>query len=648
MENIILQTMQHRKILFLISLPVTSEFQDDSTAVNECLDELRQLHVDVREHIWREDIAEANNYDVVIVVAQRDISSDKLVLADGTMLIKDFVSSIPSDFKGIIDFSSCYSATAFNAIKDRCPQCKVQVAIVETHLLRRLIIYPSLVEYLYDNPTIDYAVAYKEVSKALDNAMDENDNKDSDIVHMTHLGEQITSTYAPEKVMRDSPFKIMIFLHYDAEKKVVKVKAQRWQTNATLRNEYEIPISLKENDKISITLSFDSTDDANIKVKNEEYHKTVTLKADKDIEEAFVVTVLSGFKGNGFLANIEMAKDEVCFVRYAFNIDVVDSLNETPAEVVAEVPVIPEKADEIILCYSDVFTGRIFGHNNFIQFRNTIKKKANNEERLFFIRKFIYNNDLFIKQLSAFLQEKEEELSKLSLQDAKKSEITFELLPTLRKYNSKLQKKLGVLEGKLLGIKKSKGETVIFENSVLKFPSIEWSFIDIASEIKNLDCQIDMLKVFRELRDELKKSEKGKIQKDEIKELVTQFLEHPHNDHVDQDLYHLFKNSGTGSIIHSRSKGATTPFLALVLAMVEKEYVSIDNRGEDWFINVERYIDLSKNEGSLRTIKSRINKLVSLLENKDVLGKIKNYQKTDAGKISITAYYLLKVKVSIT
>ena len=110
----------------------------------------------------------------------------------------------------------------------------------------------------------------------------------------------------------------------------------------------------------------------------------------------------------------------------------------------------------------------------------------------------------------------------------------------------------------------------------------------------------------------------------------------------------FLKISGTGSIIHSRSKGATTPFLALVLAMVEKEYVSIDNRGEDWFINVERYIDLSKNEGSLRTIKSRINKLVSLLENKDVLGKIKNYQKTDAGKISITAYYLLKVKVSIT
>lgn len=640
---------QHEKILFMISLPQTAEFEACNEYVSECVNRLRERGVDVCESIHREDLATINQYSIVIIVAHHDTDEDALFLSDGKLPMGDFVSSIPEDFSGELDFSSCYSASVMKAIKDRCPNCHIQASSHQTALPLRLTAYPYVIDIINEDQSIEYHDAYMKVlDMMLEAAPEDAPEGEEEEKELVKLGKKMSSIYAPEKVMRDSPFKIMVFLHYDAEKKVVKLKAQRWQTNATIRDEFDIPISLKENDKISIVLSFDSTDDANIKVKNDEYYKTVTLKADGGIEEEFVVTILSGFKGNGILANVEMVKDEVSFVRCAFNIDVVDSLNETPAEVVAEVPVIPEKAEEIILCYSNVFTGRIFGHNNFIQFRNTIKKKANNEERLFFIRKFIYNNDLFIKQLSAFLQEKEEELSKLSLQDAKKSEITFELLPTLRKYNSKLQKKLGVLEGKLLGIKKSKGETVIFENSVLKFPSIEWSFIDIASEIKNLDCQIDMLKVFRELRDELKKSEKGKIQKDEIKELVTQFLEHPHNDHVDQDLYHLFKNSGTGSIIHSRSKGATTPFLALVLAMVEKEYVSIDNRGEDWFINVERYIDLSKNEGSLRTIKSRINKLVSLLENKDVLGKIKNYQKTDAGKISITAYYLLKVKVSIT
>ena len=59
MENI-LATMQRRKILFLISLPRTLEFEKDKDDVNECINELRELQVDVREHIKPEDLADAN------------------------------------------------------------------------------------------------------------------------------------------------------------------------------------------------------------------------------------------------------------------------------------------------------------------------------------------------------------------------------------------------------------------------------------------------------------------------------------------------------------------------------------------------------------------------------------------------------------
>ena len=646
MENIV-STMQRRRILFLISLPQTPEFENDKKDVNECLNELRDLQVDVREHIEREDLANANCYDIVIVVAHHDSDNDVLVLANGTMKMSDFVYSLPTDYKGIIDFSSCYSASAYQAIKNHCPQCKVQAALIEVRLLQRLIMYPSLVEYLNEDPEIDYHEAYKEVSLAFDEFA-ESKEKGQDEPEMTQLGQQMSSIYSPSEVKRDCPFQILVFFHYDAEKEVVKVKAQRWQTNAIIRDDFEIPIEMKEGEKISLTLSFDSPDNANIKEKDGEYNKTITIQKVMVVER-FVVTVLPDFKGNGFLANIEMAKEDICFIRCAFNIDVVDHENKAPAEVVAEVPIIPEKAEEKLLCYSDVFTGRLFSRSNYTQFQNIIKKKENEEEKLFFVRKFVYNNDLFIKQLISFLEEKESELSDLLRQDDKKSEITFDLVPLLKKYVSKLQKKLDVLEGKILSVKKVKGVNVNFEEAALKFPPIEWAFMDISSEIKNLDYQIDMLKVFTETRDEIRdECKKGKIKKDEIKELVTQFLEHPHHDHVDQDLYDIFKESGTGSIIHSRSQGATTPFLALVLAMIEKEYISTDNGKEEWFINVDKYIDFSKNEGSLRTLKSRINKLVGLLENKDVLGKIKNYQKTEAGRISITAYYLLKVKVSIT
>ena len=646
MENIV-STMQHRHILFLISLPQTPEFEKDREDVKECLNELRELQVDVREHIERNDLAEANCYDIVIVVAHHDSDNDDLILANGTMKMADFVNCLPSDFKGVIDLSSCYSATAYQAIKTRCPQCKVQAALVEVRLLQRIIMYPSLVEFLNEDLDVDYHEAYEEVSIAFEEYAESKKIR-QDEPEMTQLGQQMSSIYSPSEVKRDCPFQILVFFHYDSDKEVVRVKAQRWQTNALIRDDFEIPIEMKEGEKIIVTLSFDSSDNANIIENNGEYKKCITIKKEM-VAERFKVTVLPDFKGNGFLANVEMAKDDVCFIRCAFNIDVTDHENKAPAEVVAETPIVPEKPEDKILCYSDIFTGKLFGRSNYTQFRNIIKKKTNGEETLFFIRKFIYNGDLFVKQLNSFLQEKDKELSDLLRLDAKSSEITYELAPLLKKYNLKLQKRLETLEGKLSGIKKTKGNTVNFEDSVLKFPPIEWAFIDLSSEIKNFDYQLDMIKVFRELRDEIKdECKKGKIKKDEIKELATQFLEHPHNDHVDQDLYDIFKNSGTSSIIHSRSQGATMPFLALVLAMIEKEYTSIDNGKEDWFINVDKYIDFSKNEGSLRTLKSRINKLVCLLENKDVLEKIKSYQKTEAGKISITAYYLLNVKVSIT
>lgn len=647
MENII-PTMQHRRILFLISLPQTPEFERDKEDVDECQNELRNLHVDVREHITHEDLADANSYDIVIVVAHHDSENNVLVLADGVMKMTDFVNSLPSDFKGVIDFSSCYSATAFQALKTRCPQCRVQAALVEVQLLQRIIIYPSLVELLNEDPEIDYHEAYKEVLTAFDEFV-ESEETEQDEPEMTQLGQQMSSIYSPSEVKVNTPFQILIFFHYDSEKEVVRIKAERWQTNAIIRDELEeIPIEMKEGDLISLNLYFDSPDEKNIIVNDGKYQKFITIKKEMTVER-FKVTVLPDFEGGGFLANIEMAKEDTIFLRCAFNIDVKDHENKAPANVVAEVPLVSEKPEERILCYSNVFTGRVFGYNNFSNFQRIIKKKDKDEETLFFIRKFIFDNDIFYKQLSTFLLEKESELSELLRQDAKSSEITFELIPLLKRYNLKLQQRLDRLEGKLLNIKKVKGNFINFEDAVQKFLSIECDFFDLASEIKNFDYQIDMLKVFRELRDEIKdECKKGIIKNDKIKDLATQFLEHPHNGEVDKDLYDIFRSSGTGSIIHSRSKGATMPFLALVLAMTEKEYVSTDNGKEDWFINVDKFIDFGKNEGSLRTQRNRINKLVGLLTNGDVFRKIRNYQKTKAGKISITAYYLLKVKVSIT
>lgn len=637
-----IQTMLHKRILFLISLPRTPEFEKDREDVEECLNELRELQVDVCECISREVLAKSCDYDIVIVVAHRDNENDALVLSDGTMMMSDFVSSLPTDFKGIIDLSSCYSATSYQAIKNRCPQCRVQASLVEVSLLQRIIMYPSLVQYLNEETEIDYHEAFIEVSKAFEEFA-KSKAKDTDEPIMTQLGQQMSSIYSPSEVKRETPFQIIIFFHYNSEKKVVKMLAQRWQTNAIIRDDFEIPIEMKEGDEIAIKLYFDSTDNANIVENDNEYTKNLKIKKEM-VTERFKVTVRSDFKGNGFLANIEMLKDDISFLRCAFNINVVDHMNQSPAEVIAEIHKYPENPKEITERYHEVFTSRLFGEDNSNKFNSIYTKNEEDEEKVFSLRKLVFTKNLFLVELDVFLKKIEEDLSEVLSDDKKGTMITLGYVPILKNAISKHQKKLNDLQHKMSHIN-PKDSHVNFEDAIVKFRPLELEFVDLCHEIKNLDYQIDMLGIFQKIAVELKKE---KINIVNIKELVTEFLEHAHKDSVDKGLFDYFKNnSGTGSVIHPKSKGATMPFLALVLAMVLNEYVSEDHGKEDWSINVEKYIDFSKYTNSLRTPKNRINKLVSLLDRKEIREMIKNYQKTEAGKISVTAYYLLKVKVKI-
>ena len=204
-----------------------------------------------------------------------------------------------------------------------------------------------------------------------------------------------------------------------------------------------------------------------------------------------------------------------------------------------------------------------------------------------------------------------------------------------------MQKKVESLDNKLTGVKTRKGVSR-FEDAAQMFIQLEGRFLELVLQVNNLDYQIDALSAFRELKEAINDQDVV-----EIKKLSGQFYEHPHYNDTDKDLYDLFKASGTRSIIHSKSQGTTMPFLALAISMALGEYTSSDKGKEDWTMNVEKFIDFSENSGSLRTPKSRIHKLVGLLDNKEIREKIRNYQKTEAGKISIAAYYLLKIRVKV-
>lgn len=639
---------QHKRILFMISLPQTAEFESCKDHVSDCINKLSERGVDVCESIHREDLATISQYDIVIIVAHHDTDDDALLLADGKLSMDDFVNSIPKDFCGELDFSSCYSASVMKAIKDRCPNCHIQASIHQTTLALRLMAYPFVIDLINEDEKIEYHDAYMKVLDMILEAASEQSEDNEELEHVK-LGGEKTSVYSPREVMRNSVFQILVFFHYDSENEVVKAKAIRRQNDAEVCDEFDIPISLKKDDEIAITLCFESTDNANIKVKNDEYTKYVTLKQEI-VEEEFVVTLLSGFQCNSFLAQIEFAKDGECFVRTKyFNINVTDRLNKIPADVEMEIPQQQEKPEDIIKCYVDVFTGRIFDDDssagNYSNFQHILSKKNADSDKLHFIRRFIYNNDLFLNQLRKFVDSSNKELSNLLRRDSKDEVITYDIVPLLKSCIIKIQEKLESLEAKFRSVKIKARGNLNFDEALPKIPSLESKFIDLSSEIKYIDYQIQMLKIYKELKDNL-----NKYSKEDIKESASDFWEYPHKHLVDQGLFDILRTKcDVGAIKHPKSggdRGVTMPYLALLLAMVCGEYISVDKGKEDWYINIADYIDLSKyKEESLRTPKNRINKFISVLRNQDVREAISRYMKTKVGKMSISAVLLFKMKV---
>jgi hypothetical protein len=639
---------QHKRALFMISLPQTAEFETCKDYVSDCINKLSERGVDVCESIHREDLATISQYNIVIIVAHHDTDDDALLLADGKLSMDDFVNSIPKDFCGELDFSSCYSASAMKAIKDRCPDCHVQASIHQTTLALRLMAYPFVIDLINEDEQIEYHDAYMKVLDMILQAASEVPEDDEEL-ELVKLGEEKTSVYSPREVMRNSVFQILVFFHYDSENEVVKAKAIRRQNDAEISDEFDIPISLKKDDKIAITLSFESTDNANIKVKNDEYTKYVTLKKEI-VEEEFIITLLPDFQCNSFLAQIEFAKDGECFVRTKyFNIKVTDHINKVPADIEMEIPQYPEKPEDIIKCYADVFTGRIFDYDsnsgNYSNFQQILSKKNADSDKLHFIRRFIYNNDFFLIQLKKFVDSSNNELSNLLKEDSKdKTVITWDIVPLLKGCIIKIQERLDSLETKFKSVKIKARGTLNYDEALPKIPSLESKFIDLSSEIKYIDYQIQMLKIYKELRDNL-----NKYSKEVIKESASDFWEYPHKHLVDQGLFDILRTKcDVGAIKHPKSggdRGVTMPYLALLLAMVCGEYISVDNGKEDWDINIANYIDLSNYTKSLRTPKNRINKFIGVLKSQDVRDSISQYMKTKVGKMSVSAVLLLKIKV---
>lgn len=298
--------MANTKILFLISLPRTKEFEAYTELAAWCVNQLREKGAEVRERIHPEDLAHITGYDIVIVVAHHDADANILRLADGDLSVERFVQSLPADFNGVLDFSSCFSASAKEAIKQRCPRCLVQVARETTRLAVRLVAYPFVIDLVEENKDKDYHFNYMEGLRlgqeaAAGNPEDELYDDDS-----VRLGQKKASVYAPLATEKKSFVLINVFIHYEAEKPEVRASANPGT---------EVHINARDlgclglGDRVRLQLEImPSEHSQHLHIVGDET-KAVTI-TDEMVQEDFVVYVDELFDANNFGCFVHLYQGE--------------------------------------------------------------------------------------------------------------------------------------------------------------------------------------------------------------------------------------------------------------------------------------------------------------------------------------------------
>lgn len=390
LSKIWLHNMNTSRFLFLISLPNTEDFSKEEAFVYDTMTKLRGLGVDVYSKIDADVMSQMTKYEYVIVVAHHDTCIDSLVLRDGNLAMSDFISYVPEDFSGVIDFSSCYSAGVMAMIKQRTHnKCRVQTVVKQTTLALRLIMYPHIIQLLLNDRCLQYNDAYSQVLNFVTIGFSQRDDnascllpkeKDSNTQTAPKLGDKITETatklggeesfstiYAPSQVKRNQPFLVNIFFHKDEESGAVELLAQRLDPKTSLVDTQIIPIDLKLKDKLTARMSINGGNSTGINVNNGIDTKSI-IWFNRATKIQFPVTVNDDFIGDSLICEIKIEVNSDPIGECVFVISVFENSSQVPCSI----SLVPYNKD------TEQMTARVRLRNQFKQNLNRLEDEIEN------------------------------------------------------------------------------------------------------------------------------------------------------------------------------------------------------------------------------------------------------------------------------
>jgi len=327
MKLTIVTKARRDRVLFLISLPDSPEFEAHADDVADCVRNSRAFGADVVESINAKTLSQIINYDVVIVIAHHDISNNYLELADGILPLEDFVAALPPDFNGVLDFSSCNSAIVFDKIKDRCPDSLVMTPTDEVGLLLNLVVYQTVIKHLTNKHWRSYIQIYNKVLKKAKRLHSLHSNGEIPMQPSQKLGTGKSSIIVPDQVRKTKPFQVIIKLRKDKESGLLSFNTLLLDSNNNLQ-ERTTTVPIKTGDTISMRLYFISPERDLIHLRDGQSRYDCVWQGE-ECTTTFQASVDLSFKQLFFVGRLIISVNDIAIGEGIFMTKVLDKSNSS-------------------------------------------------------------------------------------------------------------------------------------------------------------------------------------------------------------------------------------------------------------------------------------------------------------------------------
>lgn len=235
-------------------------YEQTATKISNAVQSLRKKNVEIVDLHSVEQLKAAYTYPTIIITAHRHRYLESLDFMGNTISISEVVDSIPKDFKGIMDISSCYSSTFQMKCKQKAIEATYIAAETESSVELRLFIYMQTVKHLISHSHGSYLDSFRVIiSRIVESSNKRNNNKNSVFlggkVAPSYIHEGSASAFAPNEIKREEDMMIQIYVYKDEERQRVICEAKKCDTDASERSYNPLNFDIEEGDRVDVSLN---------------------------------------------------------------------------------------------------------------------------------------------------------------------------------------------------------------------------------------------------------------------------------------------------------------------------------------------------------------------------------------------------------